>query len=120
MKRIYFILPLCLSLLMCSPQHKNETDNAVQKLDPRLRMVLQRPEQTAVDTPLEVLIKFKAPLTPEQQAELANAGVNVQTTLGTIATATLARAAVLPAAKLDFVVYLEYAKEQKIAPDPVP
>lgn len=120
MKRIYFILPLCLPLLMCSPQHKNETDNAVQKLDPRLRMVLQRPEQTAVDTPLEVLIKFKAPLTPEQQAELANGGVNVQTTLGTIATATLARAAVLPAAKLDFVVYLEYAKEQKIAPDPVP
>lgn len=119
-KRIYFILPLCLSLLMCSPQHKNEADNAVQKLDPRLRMVLQRPEQTAADTPLEVLIKFKAPLTPEQQAQLANAGVNVQTTLGTIATATLARAAVLPAAKLDFVVYLEYAKEQKIAPDPVP
>lgn len=107
-------------MLMCSPQNKNETDQVTQKLDPRLRMVLHRPEQTAADTPLEVLIKFRAPLTPEQQAELANAGVNVQTTLGAIATATLARTAVLQAAKLDFVVYLEYAKDQKIAPDVVP
>lgn len=122
MKRIHSSLSLCLSLLMlmCSPQNKTETDTAMQKLDARLRMMLQRPEQTAADTPLDVLIKFKAPLTTEQQSELANTGVKLQTTLGTIATATLTRAAVRQAAKLDFVVYLEYAKEQKIAPEAVP
>lgn len=107
-------------MLMCSPPNKNEADTAMQKLDARLRMMLQRPEQTAADTPMDVLIKFKAPLTTEQQSELTNAGVKLQTTLGTIATATLTRAAVLPAAKLDFVIYLEYAKEQKIAPEVVP
>lgn len=118
MKHFSLTLPVCLSLfmLMCSPQNQQEEAGISPKLDPRLRAALEGTLQTAADTPIDVLLKFKAPLTPEQQGELDNAGVKLQSTIGDIATASLTREAVRQVAQLDFVVYLQYAKEQKVAP----
>lgn len=96
-------------ILFCSPRGPRSEAGAAAKLDPRLRSRLPKPAANAAE--VTVLIKFKQPLTPAQQAQLQEQGVQLLAHTGTVATATLPDSALLPVAELDFVSYLEPSKD---------
>ncbi len=84
-----------------------------QKIDPRLRAEMQGLRaQGALLQGLPVLIKFKSPLSPEQESELRKTGVRVLGQAGDVATAVVAPEAISELAKRDYVIYLEASKER--------
>ncbi len=120
MRRLFVLLLIAVPFLIlsCSPRTPRSEAGAAAKLDPRLRSRLAEPA-AATAAEVAVLIKFKQPLTPAQQAQLQEQGVKLLAHTGTVATATLPASALLPVAELDFVSYLEPSKDYRLQQDAV-
>lgn len=110
------------TLCACASQNGARSAAWEKKVDARLRAaMLHSTAQSQSPQHLQVLLKCSAPLSIAQKAKLAELSVRVQTEAGTIVTATMPQAAVTEVAQLDYVIYLELSKENKLSsPDHQP
>lgn len=78
-----------------------------KKLDARARFQLPRGELKGL---VEVLIRTVAPLSPQQQAELFQAGGKVRAVMGNVLSATINAASLEAVAQLPFVRKIELSR----------
>ncbi|MDZ7265758.1 MAG: hypothetical protein ONB48_00295 [candidate division KSB1 bacterium] len=115
---LFLLIAMPFLVFSCASHGSRTAAGAAAKLDPRLHSRLQEPA-AANTAELAVLIKFQQPLTPAQQMQLQERGVKLIAHTGTVATATLPPAALLPLAELDFVRYVEPSKEYRLQQETV-
>jgi type IV pilus biogenesis protein CpaD/CtpE len=108
MTALHRCLVLCIVTLTLSGSACREEDkNVVNKLDPRLKMQVEKLE----NAPLSVLLQTAQELSDEQRRALENMGVVIQSGTGTVYVCQIPLKSVMPVAREKFVLRLDAPKE---------
>ena len=123
-KRIYLILPVILGMvgmLELAGCIGETTSNKVlktsstmnqQKIDPALLMTIQQSGQP--EHPMDVLIRTQGAIDATQRAALEGQGARIGSVMGDVLTARVPARAVAGIANLEFVVYIEISRQQRL------
>jgi len=123
-KRIYLILPVILGMvgmLELAGCIGETTSNKVlktsstmnqQKIDPALLMTIQQSGQP--EQPMDVLIRTQGAIDATQRAALEGQGARIGSVMGDVLTARVPARAVAGIANLEFVVYIEISRQQRL------
>ncbi|MBI4553649.1 MAG: hypothetical protein HY710_15395 [Candidatus Latescibacteria bacterium] len=88
---------------------REDESRAMNKLDPRLKLQVQRLE----NAPVSVMLRVTAELDSTQLTILARHGVTIQSHIGPVYVCQIPLRSILPVAREPFVVMLEAPKEMK-------
>lgn len=85
------------------------------KLDPALKLAIQAVESATQPAPsVEVLIRTRDEINITQHDALEKGGARIGSVMGDVLTASVPVRAVTGIASLDFVVYIEMSKKQRL------
>lgn len=101
---LFFIIGI-LGMFSC----REDDSRAMNKLDPRLKLQVQRLE----NAPVSVMLRVTAELDSTQLKTLERHGVTIQSHIGPVYVCQIPLRSILPVAREPFVVMLEAPKEMR-------
>ena len=105
---VFLIVPLMIFGCSSSSEFKAE------KMDSPLQQKIRQLEKESPDAAIQFTGKTNAPITDEMKTKLQSTGLKTESIIGDIFTASGTVESIKKASMLDFVVYMEIAKNLEI------